>query len=96
MTITELATTLAAFTAVLTFIGAVVTWVFKNYANKLVGDLTKDYLSELKPNSGSSLKDAVNSIKRDVSEVKRDITDVKIDLSALEGKFDQHIRENAK
>lgn len=89
MTITELATTLAAFTAVLTFLGAVVTWVFKNYANKLVGDLTKNYLSELKPNSGSSLKDAVNSIKNDV-------TDLKIDMAALEGKFDQHILENSK
>jgi len=89
MTISEFAATLAAFTVVLTFVGTVITWVFRNYANKLVGDLTKNYLSELKPNSGSSLKDAVNSIRRDVTEVK-------VDLAALEGKFDQHIRENQK
>jgi hypothetical protein len=55
--------------------------------NKIMSALVRDYLSELKPNHGSSLKDAVNSIREDV-------TSVKVDLATLEGKFDQHIKEN--
>jgi hypothetical protein len=86
MTIAELATTLAAFTAVLTFIGAVISRALKNHTSKVVSDLIKEYLSELKPNHGSSLRD-------EITYIRDDVIDLKVDLAKLEGKFDQHIKE---
>jgi hypothetical protein len=47
------------------------------------------YLSELKPNGGSSLKDAINGIASDMIEVR-------VSLSRLEGRFDQHVEEGEK
>ena len=47
------------------------------------------YLSELKPNGGSSLKDAINGIATDMVEVR-------VSLSRLEGRFDQHVEEGEK
>jgi hypothetical protein len=47
------------------------------------------YLSELKPNGGSSLKDAINRIAVDMVEVR-------VSLSRLEGRFDQHVEEGEK
>jgi hypothetical protein len=88
MTVAELAGTLAGFAVFLTFIAAVVSWVAKKYINTVVSDLTSNYLSELKPNSGSSMRDEVKGMRQD-------ITDIKIDVAKLEGKFDQHIKENA-
>lgn len=87
MTIAELATTLAAFTTVLAFVGTLIARIMRNHTNKVVTDLIKEYLSELKPNHGSSLRDQINCIRED-------ITDLKIDMANLEGKFDQHIKEN--
>lgn len=87
MTVAELSGTLAGFAVFLTFIAAVISWVAKKYVNSLVSDLTKNYLSELKPNSGSSMRDEVKAIRTD-------LTDLKVDVASLEGKFDQHIREN--
>jgi hypothetical protein len=49
----------------------------------------KHYLSELKPNGGSSLKDAINRIAVDMVEVR-------VSLSRLEGRFDQHVEEGEK
>ena len=46
----------------------------------------KHYLAELKPNGGSSLKDAVNKIATDVTEMR-------VSLARLEGRFDQHVDE---
>ena len=46
----------------------------------------KHYLAELKPNGGSSLKDAVNRIANDVTELR-------VSVARLEGRFDQHIDE---
>jgi hypothetical protein len=88
MTIAELATTLAGFTVFLTFIAAIISWVFKRYMNNVLSQITKEYLSELKPNSGSSMRDEVKAIRLD-------ITDLKVDLASLEGKFDQHIKETS-
>ena len=51
--------------------------------------LVKSYLSELKPNGGSSLKDAINRIAVDMVEVR-------VSLSRLEGRFDQHVEEGEK
>lgn len=88
MTIAELATTLAGFAAFLTFIAAIFSWVLKRYMNSVLTQLTKEYLSELKPNSGSSMRDEVKAIRAD-------ITDLKVELANLEGKFDQHIKETS-
>lgn len=44
------------------------------------------YLAELKPNGGSSLKDAVDRIAVDMTEVR-------VSLARLEGRFDQHVEE---
>jgi hypothetical protein len=46
----------------------------------------KHYLAELKPNGGSSMRDAVNAIRADMTEVR-------VSLARLEGRFDQHIEE---
>ncbi len=46
----------------------------------------KHYLAELKPNGGSSMRDAINRIGLDMTEVR-------VSLARLEGRFDQHIEE---
>lgn len=57
------------------------------HTTKLVNGMIKEYLSELKPNHGSSMRDTINGIKDD-------IVDVKVNMATLEGKFEQHIKEN--
>lgn len=89
MTVAELAGTLAGFAVFLTFIAAVISWVARKYVSSLVSDLTTNYLSELKPNSGSSMRDEVKGIREDLTELK-------VDVASLEGKFDQHIRETTR
>jgi len=59
----------------------------QGHTTKLVNEIVKEYLSELKPNSGSSLKDSVNCIQQDLVALR-------VDVATLEGKFDQHIKEN--
>jgi hypothetical protein len=46
----------------------------------------KHYLAELKPNGGSSMRDAVNKIGLDITEIR-------VSLARLEGRFDQHVEE---
>lgn len=46
----------------------------------------KHYLVELKPNGGSSMRDAVNKIGLDITEMR-------VSLARLEGRFDQHVIE---
>jgi hypothetical protein len=46
----------------------------------------KHYLAELKPNSGTSMRDAVTKIGSDVAEMR-------VSLARLEGRFDQHVIE---
>jgi hypothetical protein len=46
----------------------------------------KHYLAELKPNGGSSMRDAINKIGTDMTEVR-------VSLARLEGRFDQHVEE---
>ena len=87
MTISDWVATVASVLGIVGMVGSVVTRVVKAHLDSVVRDLVKDYLSELKPNHGSSLRDAVNGIKED-------IVGLKIDMAALEGKFDQHIEEN--
>jgi len=83
----DLVALLASICSILVFSATLIAKLIQNHMNKIMSALVRDYLSELKPNHGSSLKDAVNSIREDV-------TSVKVDLATLEGKFDQHIKEN--
>jgi hypothetical protein len=56
--------------------------------------LVKHYLSELKPNHGSSLNDTVKlQILPLIQELSKDMTSVKISIAKLEGRFEQHIEE---
>lgn len=89
MTVVELAGTLAAFTSVIAIIGAFVFRLVKNSMVLLVNGLIRDYLQELKPNSGSSMRDEIKDIRTDTMILK-------MDVAQLEGKFDQHIAENPR
>jgi hypothetical protein len=68
----------AAFTSVILGVGGVtilgIKWTIKHYLN------------ELKPNGGSSMRDAVNKIGTDVTEMR-------VSLARLEGRFEQHVDE---
>ena len=75
MTIADWATTISGFLAVLIAVGAAFRWIIKNY------------LSELKNNGGSSMKDAVDRVLDALVEIK-------IDLARLEGKVENHIEEH--
>jgi hypothetical protein len=87
MTTDQLIAVISSICTVLGFAGFIVSRLIKGHTTELVDALVKDYLSELKPNHGSSLRDAVNCIQQDLVELK-------VDVATLEGKFDQHIKEN--
>lgn len=86
MSFAEWVNALAALTVVIGFLGTIIGWIFKKYADSLVNRLVKDYLSELKPNGGGSLRD-------DVREMRREMNEVKVELSHLQGRFAQHLAE---
>ena len=81
---------IATYIAIALPAGAFFTWILRHY------------LSELKPNGGGSLNDAIRlqilplikEMSEEIKEVKTDVTDVKVGMSNLEGRFDQHIEEN--
>jgi len=87
MSTDQLIALIATFCTILSLGGFVVARLVKGYTAEIVNTLVKDYLSELKPNHGSSLRD-------DIVAIKTDVTSLKIDVATLEGKFDQHIKEN--
>jgi hypothetical protein len=87
MSTDQLIALIAALCTILSLGGFVVARLVKGYTSEIVSTLVKDYLSELKPNHGSSLRD-------DVISIKTDLTSLKVDVATLEGKFDQHIKEN--
>lgn len=87
MTLLDWAQALAALSVVIGFVGAILGWVFKKYADSLVNKLVRDYLSELKPNGGGSLRD-------DVRELRKEVTNIRVDLSHLQGRFAQHLSED--
>lgn len=70
---------------IITF-GGVIRWVLRRYLKHLMEDITEKYLVELKPNHGSSIKDAVD-------EIRSYVQDIKVDLARLEGRFEQHVDE---
>ena len=87
MSTDQLIALIATLCTILSLGGFVVARLVKGYTSEIVSTLVKDYLSELKPNHGSSLKDDILCIKKDLGEIK-------VDVATLEGKFDQHIKEN--
>ena len=86
MQLNEWMSTFAALTVVLTFIGGIGAWIFKRSVERLVNGVIKEYLSELKPNSGSTLRDEIKSVRLDINEMK-------LDIARLEGRFVQHLAE---
>ena len=88
MSTDQLIALISTLCTVLGLFGFVASRLIRGHTTELVNALVKDYLSELKPNHGSSLRDAVNCIQQDLIELK-------VDVATLEGKFDQHIAENS-
>jgi len=87
MSTDQLIALIATLCTILSLGGLVVARLVKGYTSEIVSTLVKDYLSELKPNHGSSLRD-------DIICIKTDLTSLKVNVATLEGKFDQHITEN--
>lgn len=81
MSLAEWAGTLAGFAAFGASIIAATSWVLKSYL--------KNFVHELKPNGGSSMKDTVNKIHNELTELR-------ISVARLEGQFVQHIDESEK
>lgn len=52
--------------------------------------MIKSYLSELKPNGGSSLNDKIKL------EVLPMLTEIKVDIAEIRGRLDTHIEETNK
>lgn len=52
--------------------------------------MIKSYLSELKPNGGTSLNDKIKL------EVLPMLTEIKIDIAEMKGRLDTHIEETNK
>lgn len=61
-----------------------------------IGWIIKKYLSELKPNHGSSLRDVTDRLERLMEIMHKDIQDLKVDVARLEGKVENHIEEHAR
>lgn len=74
MSIPDWATTVSGALAVLASLGVI--------ARILIKHLVRDYLSELKPNGGSSMKDKVNDIDRKVNKLENRIDQIYILLVA--------------
>jgi hypothetical protein len=78
MSFAEWAATLASLSAFGAAIIAATSWILKNYL--------KNFVHELKPNGGSSIKDTVNKIHLE-------LTDLRISVARLEGRFSQHLED---
>ena len=81
MTLAEWAGTLAGFAAFGAAIITATSWVLKSYL--------KNYVHELKPNGGGSMKDTVNAIHTELTELR-------ISVARLEGRFTQHLEDTAE
>ena len=56
--------------------------------------LVNRYLSELKPNGGSSIHDKINKeVIPMLKELREDQLNIKSQVDKLEGRFEQHVRE---
>jgi hypothetical protein len=57
--------------------------------------LVKKYLSELKPNGGSSIHDKINKeVIPMLKELRADQLGIKSQVDKLEGRFEQHVEES--
>ena len=61
MTTADWATTLAGFTATAAFIGVIGSWIMRTWM--------KSFLSELKPNGGSSMKDSMARMEKRIDDL---------------------------
>jgi ABC-type enterochelin transport system substrate-binding protein len=78
MSLMDWAATLASLSAFGAALVAATSWVLRNYL--------KNYVHELKPNGGSSMKDTINKIHAE-------LTDLRISVARLEGRFTQHLED---
>ena len=84
MTAADWATTLAGFTATAAFIGVIGSWILKTWM--------KGFLSELRPNGGSSIHDKINlEIIPMLKELREDQVIIGERVAKLEGRFEQHV-----
>jgi hypothetical protein len=89
MTAADWATTLAGFTATAAFIGVIGSWLLRAWM--------KSFLSELKPNGGSSLNDKINlEIIPMLKELRGDQIVIGEKVAKLEGRFEQHLEDKAE
>ena len=86
MTAADWATTLAGFTATAAFVGVIGSWLLRAWM--------KSFLSELKPNGGSSLNDKINlEIIPMLKELRGDQIVIVEKVAKLEGRFEQHLED---
>ena len=86
MSVADWATTLAGFAATAAFLGAVGAWIMRTWM--------KGFLSELKPNGGSSLNDKINlEIIPMLKELRGEQLVIGEKVAKLEGRFEQHVEE---
>ena len=86
MTLSDWATTLAGFTATAAFIGIVGSWIMRSWM--------KNFLSELKPNGGSSLNDKISlEIIPMLKDLRANQVVIGEKVAKLEGRFEQHVDE---
>jgi hypothetical protein len=89
MTAADWATTLSGFAATAAFIGVIGSWIMRAWM--------KNFLDELKPNGGTSLNDKINlEIIPMLKDLRKDQMHIKEKVAKLEGRFDQHLKDNVK
>jgi hypothetical protein len=89
MTTADWATTLAGFTATAAFIGVIGSWILKTWM--------KGFLSELRPNGGSSIHDKINlEIIPMLKELREDQVIIGERVAKLEGRFEQHVDKDVE
>ena len=89
MTAADWATTLSGFAATAAFIGVVGSWIMRTWL--------KGFLSELRPNGGSSIHDKINlEIIPMLKDLRKDQVHIKEKVAKLEGRFEQHLDDNVK
>lgn len=85
-TVASWATITSGYLFLIITFGGIIRWVLQKYLKTMMEDMSEKYLVELKPNHGSSIKDAVD-------EIRSHVQDIKVDLARLEGRFEQHVDE---